>query len=119
MAFGVFGTDEFQAWFLGLAAVEQQAVINAVTKLELLGPALGRPHSARLDGTMEPFRELRPKQGHGPLRIVYAFDPDRDAVLLIGGDKSGDPRFYERIIPIAERIWRQYLAERDPGRAGR
>ncbi len=49
------------------------------------------------------------------MRIVYAFDPRRDAVLLIGGDKSGDRRFYARIVPLAERIWRDYLAEQAAG----
>ncbi len=48
-------------------------------------------------------------QGRSPLRIIYAFDPERQAVLLIGGDKAGDPRFYRRIIATAERIWREYL----------
>ena len=46
------------------------------------------------------------------LRIIYAFDPARDAVLIIGGDKAGDKRFYEWIIPRAEAIWEQYLRER-------
>lgn len=116
MTVEVFGTDEFQAWFLDLSAEEQAAVVNVVTKLEIAGVALGRPHTAHLTGTKEPLRELRPKKGRSPLRIVYAFDPKRNAVLLIGGDKSGDPTFYERIVPLAERIWRQYLAELAAGK---
>lgn len=112
----VFGTDEFEAWFLDLSAEEQGAVVNVVTKLEIAGVALARPHSGHLEGTKEPLRELRPKKGRSPLRIVYAFDPRRNAVLLIGGDKSGDPKFYDRIVPWAERIWRQYLAEQAAGR---
>lgn len=47
-----------------------------------------------------------------PLRVFYAFDPVRQAVLLIGGDKTGDDRFYERMIPLAERIWIRYIEER-------
>jgi hypothetical protein len=43
--------------------------------------------------------------------VLYAFDPVRRAVLLIGGDKTGDNRFYERLVPIAERIFAQYLKE--------
>lgn len=112
----VFGTDEFQAWFLDLTADEQGAVISVVTKLEIAGVSLGRPHTGHLEGTEEPLRELRPKGGRSPLRIVYAFDPMRSAILLIGGDKSGDPRFYDRLIRLAERIWRQYLAEQAAGR---
>ena len=90
-------------------------MINVVTKLELDGVSLGRPHTAHLEGTAEPLRELRPKRGRSPLRIVYAFDPRRDAVLLIGGDKSGDSRFYQRLVPQAERLWREYLREQAAG----
>jgi hypothetical protein len=43
--------------------------------------------------------------------VFYAFDPARQAVLLIGGDKTGDDRFYERMIPLSERIWAEYLKE--------
>jgi hypothetical protein len=57
------------------------------------------------------LRELRTQAEGDPLRTLYAFDPSRQAVLLIGGDKTGDDRFYERMIPIAERIWGHYLEE--------
>jgi len=62
---------------------------------------------------MHPLRELRPKQGHSPLRVLYAFDPSRDAVLLIGGDKGGpsSDAFYKKIISTAEGIWEDYLEE--------
>jgi hypothetical protein len=46
-----------------------------------------------------------------PLRIVYAFDPQRQAVLILGGDKTGDARFYSWMIPKAEALWQQYLRE--------
>jgi len=62
------------------------------------------------------MRELRPKRGRSPLRVFYAFDPKRSAVLLFGGDKAGDNRFYRRMIASAETIWKQYLTGRDgPG----
>jgi len=61
-------------------------------------------------GTDLSLRELRPRQGRSSLRIVYAFAPARQAVLLIGGDKAEDPRFYRRIVAAAERIWREYLS---------
>jgi hypothetical protein len=41
--------------------------------------------------------------------VFYKFDPKRRAVLLIAGDKTGDMRFYERMIPLAERLWAEYL----------
>lgn len=50
-----------------------------------------------------------------PLRVFYAFDPRRQAVLLLGGDKTGDKRFYKAFVPKAERIWEGYLAEQAAG----
>lgn len=107
----VVTTDEYEAWYGNLDAAEQAAVINVITKLQVLGYELAAPHSSALEGTDLPLRELRPKQGRSPLRVVYAFDPARQAVLLIGGDKSGDPKFYRRIVAVAERIWREYLSQ--------
>jgi hypothetical protein len=52
------------------------------------------------------MRELRVQSGGRPLRVFYAFDPRRSAILLIGGDKTGDGRFYERMIPIADALLR-------------
>ena len=46
-----------------------------------------------------------------PYRVLYAFDPRRSAVLLIGGDKTGDNRWYERMVPIADRLYDEYIAE--------
>jgi hypothetical protein len=46
-----------------------------------------------------------------PIRIAYAFDPARDAVLLIAAYKSGDDRFYEWFVPDADRIWEEHLAQ--------
>ena len=57
------------------------------------------------------LRELRKKSGRHQLRVLYAFDPQRDAVLLIGGDKTGDDRFYETHVPRAERVWERYLTD--------
>jgi hypothetical protein len=57
------------------------------------------------------MRELRVQSGGRPLRAFYAFDPRRSAILLIGGDKTGDNRFYERLIPIADALYDVYIAE--------
>lgn len=57
------------------------------------------------------MRELRIQSKGKPIRIFYAFDPRRSAILLIGGDKTGDRRFYERMIPIADRLYTIYLEE--------
>ena len=57
------------------------------------------------------MRELRIQSAGRPLRVFYAFDPRRTAILLIGGDKTGDDRFYERHAPIADRLYDEYLDE--------
>jgi hypothetical protein len=56
-------------------------------------------------------KELRTQSKGRPLRTFFAFDPRRHAILLIGGDKTGDDRFYERMIPLADRLYDQYLEE--------
>jgi hypothetical protein len=55
------------------------------------------------------MRELRVQSGGRPLRVFYAFDPVRNAVLLIGGDKTGDDRFYETFVPIADALYDEHL----------
>ena len=57
------------------------------------------------------MRELRVQIGGEPYRIFYAFDPRRAAILLIGGNKTGDDNFYDRMIPIADRIYDQHIEE--------
>jgi hypothetical protein len=57
------------------------------------------------------MRELRIQSGGRPLRVLYAFDPRRTAILLIGGDKTGDTRFYERYVPHADALYDEYLDE--------
>jgi len=55
------------------------------------------------------MRELRPQRKGRPLRILYAFDPCRSAILLLGGDKTGDDRWYDIHIPIADRLYDEHL----------
>lgn len=76
------------------------------------GPNLRFPHSSGINNSRHPhMRELRIQSGGRPVRIFYAFDPRRSAILLIGGDKTGDDRFYERMIPIADELYDVYLQE--------
>jgi len=105
-------TDEFDEWLTGLSPRERQQVQQVVRMLELLGVQLPFPHSSGLEGSRYPvLRELRPKRGDSPLRPIYGFDPKREGLLLLGGDKSDDKRFYERIIPKVERLWEDHLAD--------
>jgi hypothetical protein len=100
---------EFETWFLALSEKEAETVARVVDLLEEKGVALGFPYSSEIKGS-QAFRELRDQSGGHPLRVFYAFDPLRRAVLLLGGDKPGDDRFYETFVPHAEHIWREYLA---------
>ncbi len=111
MAWDVEYTDEFGEWWEGLSETEQRAVIPAVGKLEDRGPALGRPLADTVSGSRHPnMKELRPPGGS--LRILFAFDPRRMAILLIGGDKAGRWRqFYEEKIPEADRLYDEHLEE--------
>jgi hypothetical protein len=54
-----------------------------------------------------------------PLRIFYCFDPRRDAVLILGGDKTGDEQFYERMVPLADKGWKKYLTEQGLEKGGK
>lgn len=107
----VIGTNEFEEWFLALSDDESDAVARVVDMLEMHGTALPFPYSSAIKGSKVALRELRVQSSGHPLRVFYAFDPARQAVLLIGGDKTGDARFYERMVPQAERIWSRYLQE--------
>ncbi|MGH7905080.1 MAG: type II toxin-antitoxin system RelE/ParE family toxin [Candidatus Binataceae bacterium] len=109
----VEGTAEFEAWFLALSEKEAEAIARVIGLLEEKGVALGFPHSSDIKGS-KALRELRLQSSAHPLRVFYAFDPLRRAVLLLGGDKTGNGRFYETFIPLAERIWTEYLAS--PGK---
>ena len=105
-------TDEFGAWFVDLSEGDQDAVDFAVDLLIAQGPSLRFPHSSGIAQSRYPhMRELRIQSGGRPLRIFYAFDPRRSAILLIGGDKTGDGRFYERLIPVADALYDLHLNE--------
>lgn len=76
------------------------------------GPNLGRPHVDIVQGSKHAnMKELRTQHKGRPIRTFFAFDPRRTAILLLGGDKSTDNRFYERMIPIADRLYDEYLQE--------
>ena len=112
MSWDVENTDEFGSWFVGLSRSDQDAIDFTVDLLIEQGPSLRFPHSSGISNARHShMRELRIQSGGKPLRVFYAFDPRRSAILLIGGDKTGDGRFYERMIPIADELYDVYLQE--------
>ena len=80
--------------------------------LEERGPHLPFPYSSGVDGSRHSaMRELRVQHLGRPYRVLYIFDPRRVAILLLGGDKTGDDRWYERNVPLADKLYDNYLAD--------
>ena len=112
MAWQIEFADEFEAWWNTLTEDEQASVKSSMELLEARGPALGFPHSMGIHGSKHGhMRELRTQSDGHPLRTIYAFDPRRMAVLLIGGDKTGDGRWYGVHVPIADRLYDTHLEQ--------
>lgn len=112
VAWSVEYTDEFGDWWHALTESQQEDVAAHVSLLEARGPRLPYPYSSGVKGSRHShMRELR-VQSHGrPIRVFYAFDPVQSAILLIGGDKTGDDRFYAKMIPVADDLYDQHLLE--------
>lgn len=104
-------TDEYEVWWGLLDEETQVAIATVIGLLEEVGPGLRRPHADTLHHTKQKnLRELRIQHKGEPWRVIYAFDPKRAAILLVGGNRTGDDRWYEVNIPIAERLYAEHLA---------
>ena len=105
-------TDQFEQWWDRLTPAEQDSINSGVELLEENGPNLGFPYTSGIRSSRHSnMRELRVQSGGRPLRIFYAFDPRRTAILLLGGDKTGNDRFYPRFVRRADELYDQHLAE--------
>lgn len=110
MTWAVEYTDEFERWWVGLNEDEQESVAASVGLIEALGPHVPFPHGSGVKSSRHGrMRELRVQHKGAPYRVLYAFDPRRTAILLVGGGKAGNDRFYERMIPIADRLYDEHL----------
>jgi hypothetical protein len=107
----VVATDNFREWYDGLDDAASDDVDVAIQILSQMGVDLGYPRSSAVKDASFALRELRVQSNGRPLRVFYAFDPTRNAVLIIGGDKTSDKQFYDRMIQKSERIWKEYLDE--------
>jgi hypothetical protein len=118
MAWELYLTDEVDAWLDGLAVSDADSYAQVVAGIDVLadvGPSLGRPLVDRVKGSrLHGMKELRPGSSGGTeIRVLFVFDPWRSAILLVGGDKSGNwTRWYRTAIPKAERLYAEYLDER-------
>lgn len=112
MAWEVEFTDQFEEWWNGLDGDAQDDIRASVMLLQAVGPALGRPHVDTVNHSRHPnMKELRTQSNGRPYRTFFAFDPRRTAILLIGGDKGSDDRFYEVMIPAADSLYEEHLRE--------
>lgn len=112
MEWDVEYTDEFGEWWGMLNEEEQDDIAVSVGLLEKLGPNLKFPHSSDIKGSKHGhMRELRVQHKGQPYRILYAFDPRRTALLLIGGCKTGDDGWYEEYVPKADKLYDAHLKE--------
>jgi hypothetical protein len=103
-------TDEFGNWWDSLTAAEQESVAVYVRLLEACGPSLPFPYCSGIQGSRHShMRELRVQHQGRPYRVLYAFDPRRAAILLLGGDKTGNDRWYAENIPIADSLYDEHL----------
>ncbi len=108
----ILETDEYQDWFETVDDSAKEDIRAKIQVLGTFGPSLGRPQVDTVKRSRFPnMKELRVKSKGRPFRILFAFDRKRRAVLLIGGNKagSGDKDFYAVMIPLADRLFADYL----------
>jgi hypothetical protein len=112
MAWSVEYTNEFEDWWNSLEPDVWDSIDVVVSLLEERGPSLPFPYSSKINGSRHgQMRELRVQHRGAPYRILYAFDPRRTAILLLGGNKGGDDRWYEVNVPKADQLYDDLLAE--------
>ena len=110
MAWDVQYDDDFAEWFATLDEGLQDEIFASTALLRQYGPQLGRPHVDTLeDSAFSNMKEPRVQFRGDPWRILFAFDSKRSAILLVGGNKRGDKRWYEKMLPIADERFRRHL----------
>lgn len=118
MAWELYLTDEVDGWLNDLAETDRDSYVQVVAGIEVLaevGPNLGRPLVDRIKGSpLHNLKELRPgSAGTSEIRVLFMFDPWRSAILLVAGDKAGNwSKWYRSAIPLAERLYEEYLQQR-------
>ena len=112
MKWDVEYTDEFEGWWESLSEAVQDDVVATVNLLGEKGPSLPFPFSSGIAGSKHShMRELRVQHAGDPYRVLYAFDPRRCAILLIGGNKVGNNRWYDEFVPQADKRYDKHMEE--------
>ena len=107
----VITTDRFVEWFEGMDDTDRANIIAGMLLLQEKGSSLPRPYADTIEGSkFSNMKELRIQSKGNPLRVFFAFDPRRQAVLLCAGDKTGnEKRFYKVMIPLADKEYQLHL----------
>lgn len=114
--------DEFDAEFLRFPEAVLDELLAMAKLLEHFGPSLKRPHADTLSGSCHAnMKELRFSAADGVWRVAFALDPQREAILLVGGDKSGksEKQFYKALIRKADARFDRHLARLKAGQGGK
>jgi len=114
MNWTVTNHDDFDPEFDALPEAVQDALISVALNLQDKGPVLGRPYVDTLEGSKYPnMKEMRFNADDGVWRVAFAFDPERQAILLVAGDKAGvaQKRFYKMLIAKADQRFADHLAK--------
>ena len=112
MAWTYVTTDEVDQWVASLGQDERNEIAAMLDALTRLGPNLGRPVADTLNGSSySNMKELRGRTRAAVLRVAFAFDPDRVAQVLCGGNKKGvsEKRFYKQLVERADKLYRSHL----------
>ncbi len=111
----VSGTDEFADWYAALDPIDQARIDERVELLAADGPALRRPVVGEITtSAYKNMKELRATSGRAHLRVLFIFDPRREAILLLGGNKAEDSKWnewYVTAVPVADALYGEYLRE--------
>lgn len=103
-------TRTFEEWYFSLDDTDRENVLAALLMLRERGPMLPRPHADTVNGSQyRNMKELRIQSQGRPLRAFFAFDPRRTGIVLCAGDKTGNKRFYDDLIPVADREYAAHL----------
>lgn len=105
-------TDEIAEWISSLDDDAKESIFRDLMILKTIGPSLGRPYVDTVKNSkFTNMKELRVQSKFKVLRLFFAFDPERKAIMLIGGDKKGDKRFYEKMISIADALYEKHVKQ--------
>lgn len=112
MDWTIIFSEEYEVWFDHLQKKDQIAITTDLHVLAQFGPTLGRPYVDQVKGSrFSNMKELRTRVSGHVYRSFFAFDPERRAVVLNGGDKKGKDqgKFYQRLVEEADEILAKYL----------